>query len=415
MLDPRIYRTGFVAVALAVIVLAFSLTISRGRSSTTLAPDAFNGQNALRDDERRSPAATRTAGRARPATTRSPPDVAQAAPPDPAASRVSTSLSKARTADGTRTLETVDRGRAPGCSPGSIVIVAHRDSLGSPADGRPVRHGGAARAGPRARRRDAAAHDRARLDQRLGGRSRRDRARAHARRAGRRRDRARRPRRRHGFASRSSCRGRTARSRAADAAQHASPRRSPRRPGCRPAAPSLGGQLAHLAFPLTLTEQGPFGAAVIPAVLLSVSGDAGPAAERADESPPGSRRSGRRCCSRSTRSTAARRSRAARAVPALDGKVIPAWAIRLLVLALILPVLGATIDGLARARRRGHSIARWPVWVLAGAVPFVLALVLVARARPTGLIDAAPPGPVGARSRAAARRRHRAAGVAGAA
>ena len=51
----------------------------------------------------------------------------------------------------------------------------------------------------------------------------------------------------------------------------------------------------------------------------------------------------------------------ARAEPYLlfQGKVIPAWAIRLLVLALILPVLVATIDGLARARRRGHSICRW--------------------------------------------------------
>ena len=42
-------------------------------------------------------------------------------------------------------------------------------------------------------------------------------------------------------------------------------------------------------------------------------------------------------------------------------------------LALILPVLGATIDGFARARRRGHPIARWVVWVLAAALPFVLA------------------------------------------
>ena len=77
------------------------------------------------------------------------------------------------------------------------------------------------------------------------------------------------------------------------------------------------------------------------------------------------------------------------------GKVIPAWAIRLLVLALIVPVLGATIDGLARARRRGHPIVRWVAWVLASALPFVLALIAVLGAKLVGAIDARPPGPVG--------------------
>ncbi len=37
--------------------------------------------------------------------------------------------------------------------------------------------------------------------------------------------------------------------------------------GVRPGANSLGGQLAHLAFPLTTSEQGPFGARGYPAVL----------------------------------------------------------------------------------------------------------------------------------------------------
>src|SRR5690242_10363068 len=46
MLDPRIYRTGLVAVALAVIVLAFSLGDQQGPLTTTLAPEAFNGGHA---------------------------------------------------------------------------------------------------------------------------------------------------------------------------------------------------------------------------------------------------------------------------------------------------------------------------------------------------------------------------------
>ena len=60
-----------------------------------------------------------------------------------------------------------------------------------------------------------------------------------------------------------------------------------------------------------------------------------------------------------------------------SGKVVPAWAIRLFVLALMVPVLAATIDGMARARRRGHPILRWVAWVLASALPFVLALIPV--------------------------------------
>jgi hypothetical protein len=65
-----------------------------------------------------------------------------------------------------------------------------------------------------------------------------------------------------------------------------------------------------------------------------------------------------------------------------------------LVLALILPVLMTTIDGFARARRRRHAVGRWIVWVLAGAVPFALAVAVVLLAKVTGLISGiAPPAP----------------------
>jgi hypothetical protein len=54
------------------------------------------------------------------------------------------------------------------------------------------------------------------------------------------------------------------------------------------------------------------------------------------------------------------------------------------------------VDGLARARRRGQTLSRWIVWVLASAVPFVLALLVALAFKPLGLISAAPPGPVAA-------------------
>ena len=47
MLDPRIYRTGLVVVALGLLVLAFSLENQQGALASSLAPDAFNGQNVL--------------------------------------------------------------------------------------------------------------------------------------------------------------------------------------------------------------------------------------------------------------------------------------------------------------------------------------------------------------------------------
>ena len=48
--------------------------------------------------------------------------------------------------------------------------------------------------------------------------------------------------------------------------------------GLQAGSTGLIGQLAHLAFPMVATEQAPFGAAGLPAVLLSLSGERGPAA-----------------------------------------------------------------------------------------------------------------------------------------
>ena len=48
------------------------------------------------------------------------------------------------------------------------------------------------------------------------------------------------------------------------------------RPASDPGAPSTLGQLAHLAFPLAVGEQGPLDAAGLPAVLVQASGERGP-------------------------------------------------------------------------------------------------------------------------------------------
>jgi hypothetical protein len=79
----------------------------------------------------------------------------------------------------------------------------------------------------------------------------------------------------------------------------------------------------------------------------------------------------------------------------LSGKIVPLWAVRLLVLALLLPVVVTTVDAAARAHRRGHTLVRWFGWVLSSAVPFVVGLMALLIARAGGLLSATPPGAVG--------------------
>ncbi len=389
MLDPRIYRSGLIAVALAVIVLAFSLTDQQGAAGTNLAPDAFNGEHAystMKTLADRYP--NRLPGSAADY------DIASTVS---AALRqngfnVSTGLAKGRTAVGTRTLETVI-GTRPGLSSGSIVIVAHRDSLRSPAE--------ADLSGT------AVLIELARV---LSGETQ------------------------HRSVVLASISGSTGQAGAIQLAQQLSkpvdavivlgdlagtrvshPLVVPWSNGpqvastmlrntltaalasqsqLRPGGTTLASQFAHLAFPVTINGQGPFNAAGEPAVLLSLTG------EHASDSNQPVGDATRITEMGRTVLTALNALDTASTVPApsgyllWDNKVLPPWAIRVLALALILPILAVTIDGVARARRRGHSILGWLIWVLAAALPFALALALTIGARVVGLLDITPPGPV---------------------
>ena len=109
---------------------------------------------------------------------------------------------------------------------------------------------------------------------------------------------------------------------------------------------------------MAASSQAPFGSRGEPAVLLSVSGERGP--DPAQQTSPGQITGLGRAA---VQALSALDNGPAVAPPSsyldLGGKSVPAWAVRFLVLTLIVAVLGATIDGLARARRRGHSITRW--------------------------------------------------------
>jgi hypothetical protein len=387
MLDPRIYRTGLIVVVLAVILFAFSLQGQPSGVSTTLAPNAFNGLNAYTDMS--------TLAKSYPVRAGSPEDRAIAAVVANRLSRtynfsVQEQYFRAATATGKHPLENVI-GVRNGLQSGTIVVVAHRDAKS------PAGESGT-----------AVLLDLARV---LSGQTLN-----------------------HTIVLVSTS-GSTG---AAGAAQLVRALPGPvdavlvlgdmasstiREPvvvpwsngelvappmlrntlgtalstetGLSAGSTGLPGQFLHLAFPFTVSEQAPFGSSGIPAVLLSASGERGPAAG-----------------AQGTRSQITRFGSAAlEAITALDsgpqvpapsaylllgGNVVPAWAIRLLVLCLILPVLAATIDGFARARRRGHSVGEWVLWVLEGAVPFVLALAVILVVKAAGWLGMAPPSPAAA-------------------
>jgi hypothetical protein len=83
---------------------------------------------------------------------------------------------------------------------------------------------------------------------------------------------------------------------------------------------------------------------------------------------------------------------------AFAGKLLPEWPVRLLALTLVLPALVASIDALARARRRREPVAPWLVWLASAILPFALGLALALLLVVTGLVDDAPPAPPDPRS-----------------
>lgn len=389
MLDPRIYRMGLIPVLLAVIVLAFSLGDQQPPLVTTLAPDAFNGAGAY----------SRMVALAKQFPDRRPGSAGDNALADKVAGQLRTdgfTLAADRfrgsTVDATRTLENVVAIRA-GQQNGSIVVVAGRDALSSPAaaqlsgtavllelarllNGETLQHtvvlastsgsDGGAGATELAHTLQLPVDGVIVLGD-LAGTTAREPVVVP-------------------WSNSQQLAPTELRSTLAGALRGQA--------GLAPGSTSLLGQLAHLAFPMAATAQAPFVAGGDPAVLLSLSGEQTPAGnERTDPAQI-------TAMGRTVLQTINAIDGGATLPPPFSyldfsGKIVPAWAVRLLALALIVPVLGATIDGAARARRRGHRILRWVCWVAASATPFVLAALLVLAAPAVGVVQAAPPGPVG--------------------
>src|SRR3954452_6893644 len=393
MLDPRIYRAALVPVLLAVIVCAFSLEDQPSAIGTTLAPDAFSGARTTRElDALATAYPRRRAGDAADAALgRRIADTFRGLAP---AYEVSVPSFRGETIDGERTLTTV-LARQVGEPGPELVVVAHRDAADAGAKGE--LSGTAAMlelarivAGDRLRRTvtfvstsggsggAAGARD---LVKRLSGNridavlvlgdvGSRD------------------PRRPLTVSwSDGSTLGPLRLKRTVDQAVR-------NEVATDPGAPGLVTQWTRLAFPGTSGEQGPLIAKGLPTVLLSASGQRPPAAS----TPVDANRV--EAYGRAALRTLVAldegpylRARPTRDVVTLR-KVLPPWAVRLLIGALLLAPLLVTIDGFARARRRRHPVSPWLGWIAAAAAPFALAAALATVLGITGLLTATPPDPV---------------------
>jgi hypothetical protein len=375
MLNARIYRAAFVPLAIALAIAAFSLSARPAPLHSTLAPDAFDGARALAEAQRLAAefprlrpggAGDQTLARRVARTIESLGGTAGGG------FSVRVRRVRAQTIDGEQTLQTViaQRPGATGASP--IVIVAHRDAatLSSAAQlsgtaalielarvfaARETRRAivlvsSSGGSGGDAGASDLAAHvlsgpvDAAIvLGDLASTRVRTPLVVPYS----------------DGYGS------------AADELQRTVAAAISHESGIHPGAPSAIGQLAHLAFEFAPGEQGVLAAAGLPAVLVQVSGERNPSA-RARVSVQRLEGLGRG---------------ALNAIDALDiapdvtstpqtglvlsRQIVPGWALRLLIGALLIPVAAVLLDGLARARRRRQPCVRWVAWTLTCALPFL--------------------------------------------
>jgi len=160
--------------------------------------------------------------------------------------------------------------------------------------------------------------------------------------------------------------------------------------------PRALGQWARRALPITVSAQGPIGAE-LPAVLLSQTGELGPAPD-VPVSETRLEAFGRAALS----AIGAVDNAGPRDGPAFGGapsgivtlrNVLPDWSARLVVGTLLLPALLAALDAFFRARRRRVPIAPWIAWLAVAAVPLPVAWLWM---RAIGAFDVieAPDGPL---------------------
>ena len=399
MSDPRLYRAALIPVLFALVLLAFSLENRDRPLTTSLAPDAFATDRAF--DRAYAPGtglATRFAER-RPGSAG---DEALAAEVEAqlrsaGGFRVRSTVHEGETIDGRRALRTVIAER-PGTVDERVVVVAHRDAAGTRADAElsataVLLELGRVFGAPRRTQRTLT------LVSTSGGSGGAAGAAALA-------DDLRGPfagvlvlgdlasRRARGplLAPWSNRLGATPQ-RLRRTLQEALRQET----GSGTRQPRALSQFARFAMPATYGEQGVLLARGLPAVTLSIAGDRPPPAGGA--------------ISRARMGVLGRV--ALRTVTALDGaprgqpaspqassrdlvtsrKVLPGWAVRLFVGALLLAPLIVAVDALAAVRRAREPFLIWLRWTLLSALPLIVTALFAIALGAVGLLQATPSAP----------------------
>ncbi len=160
---------------------------------------------------------------------------------------------------------------------------------------------------------------------------------------------------------------------------------------------SSAGQLARLAFPVGIGPQGPLLERGYDAVRIAGGGELADTASSTVEQVDPDRIGGLGRAAFRTVDALDRNGRpehGPRTYVTAVSQVMPGWVLSVLALTLIIPALVATVDALARARRRGAAILPWLAWLGAGTAPFVIGLALAYGLALTGATPDPPGAPV---------------------
>ena len=156
------------------------------------------------------------------------------------------------------------------------------------------------------------------------------------------------------------------------------------------------GQLARLSFPIGIGSQGPLLDKGYDAVRISGSGELPPDADPSATIDPDRLGALGRATLRSLTALdeGPRPAHGPESYVQAVSQVLPGWVLSLLAGSLLLPVLVASVDAFARARRRHVDVLRWLRWLGAWVAPFLAALALAQFLALVGATPSPPAAPV---------------------
>ena len=155
-------------------------------------------------------------------------------------------------------------------------------------------------------------------------------------------------------------------------------------------------QLARLSFPIAIGSQGPLLEKGYDAVRISGSGELPPDRDESAAIDPDRLGALGRATLRTLTAVdeGPRPEHGPESYVQAVSQVLPGWVLSLLAGSLLLPVLVASVDAFARARRRHVDVLRWLRWLGAWVAPFPAALALAQFLALVGATPSPPAAPV---------------------